>query len=371
MAVFRKASVDQQAYTLPGRYYTSGEIYAHEQERIFGGSWICIGRQEQIADPGDYVLVNVCGENLIVLRDRAATPRALYNVCRHRGTRMCEAERGRFGETIQCPYHAWTYALDGRLIAARHMQEVAGFDKRDYPLHTAELVAWEGFLMLNLAPEPEPFEVAYAPLLGKWDAWNLAGLKVAHRVEYDVRANWKLIVQNYSECYHCPLIHPALDALSPSQSGRNDLSEGPFLGGYMTLRHSGGSMTITGRTARPPVGAVAGEDLDRVYYYSLFPNLLLSLHADYVMAHTLWPEAPDRTRIICEWLFEPATIALPDFDPADAVEFWDMTNRQDWHVSELTQLGAASRAYRPGPYANQEGLLAAFDREYLRVLKAP
>ena len=153
--------------------------------------------------------------------------------------------------------------------------------------------------------------------------------------------------QNYSECYHCPLLHPQLDKLSPSDSGRNDLCEGPFLGGYSELRHHGGSLTTTGASARAPLGEVDGDDLDRVYYYTIFPSLLLSLHRDYVMAHVVQPVAPDRTRVTCAWLFDPAAMAAPDFDPSDAVDFWDLTNRQDWAINELTQLGTASRAYTP------------------------
>jgi Rieske 2Fe-2S family protein len=368
MVAFRKAAVERGARALPGRYYTSAEIFHEETERIFCSRWLCVGRAEQIANPGDYFVAHVADESIIVVRDRGASARAFFNVCRHRGTRLCTEARGRFSETIQCPYHAWTYALDGRLIAARHMQDVEGFDRRDYPLHAVALAEWEGFLFLNLAPEPEPFEKTYAPLLGKFTAWHMPGLRVARRIEYDVQANWKLIIENYSECYHCPLIHPALDRLSPSQSGRNDLVAGPFLGGYMTLRHPGGSLTMTGRTSRAPIGEVEGADLNRVYYYSIFPNMLLSLHPDYVMAHTLWPQAAHRTRIVCEWFFDSATTAQPGFDPSDAVEFWDMTNRQDWHACELAQQGVGSRAYTPGPYANSEGLLEAFDREYLRVL---
>ena len=171
--------------------------------------------------------------------------------------------------------------------------------------------------------------------------------------------------QNYSECYHCPLVHPQLDKLSPSDSGRNDLSEGPFLGGYSELRRHGGSLTTKGTSARAPLGNVDGDDLDRVYYYTIFPSLLLSLHRDYVMAHYVEPVAPDRTRVTCAWLFDAAAVAAPGFDPGDAVDFWDVTNRQDWAINELTQLGTGSRAYVPGPYANAEGLLAAFDRYYL------
>lgn len=368
MSTYRPAQLDTTAFTLPGRYYSDPALFAVERERVFARGWVCVGRADQIAGPGDYALATVAGESLILVRDRAGVAQAHYNVCRHRGARLCTDARGNVGNSIQCPYHAWTYGLDGQLLAARLMHEAPGFDRRDYPLRSAALAEWEGFLYINLAAEPEPFERAYAPLIGKFAAWGLPGLRVGGRVEYDVVANWKLVVQNYSECYHCPLIHPALVALSPPDSGRNDLDEGPFLGGYMTLAHPGSSMTTGGSTTRRPLGSVRGDDLDRVYYYSLFPNLLLSLHADYALAHTLWPLAPDRTRIVCEWLFDPQAMARPDFDPQDAVGFWDLTNRQDWHVCELTQGGVSSRAYTPGPYASQEGLLWAFDRYYLEQM---
>ncbi|MBD5657620.1 MAG: aromatic ring-hydroxylating dioxygenase subunit alpha, partial [Candidatus Eremiobacteraeota bacterium] len=194
-------------------------------------------------------------------------------------------------------------------------------------------------------------------------------LRTAHTISYDVACNWKLVFQNYSECYHCPVIHPQLEELSASDSGRNDLHEGAVLGGYSTLRRHEASLTTTGTTTRPAVGSVCGADLERVYYYSIFPSLLLGLHRDCVMAHYVRPLAVDRTRITCLWLFERATIAAAGFDPSDAVDFWDLTNRQDWAVSERTQLGVASRAYVPGPYAESEGLLAAFDRHYLAALE--
>jgi glycine betaine catabolism A len=363
---FVRASVPRLVCTLPGRYYTSPELYAAEQERIFARRWACVGRSENVANPGDYMLVELAGESLIVVRDRAGELRAHYNVCRHRGTRMCQVPAGRFNETIQCPYHAWTYGLDGRLIAARHMQDTPGFDRRDWPLHSAGIAEWEGFIMVNLAAEPEPFETAYAPLLGRLSRWGMEGLRRGARIDYDVAANWKFIVENYSECYHCPLIHPELTALSPWQSGRNDLSEGPFLGGYSQLNHE--SLTVDGVRRRPPLQGLAPDDLGRVWYYALFPNLLLSLHPDYVMAHTLWPKSVGQTRIVCEWFFDPTTMAIDGFDPSDAVQLWDTTNRQDWHVCELSQLGVSSRAYTPGPYANAEGLSWQFDREYLRVM---
>jgi Rieske 2Fe-2S family protein len=368
MTTFVRASIPTSVHTLPGRYYTSAEIFAAEQERIFAGGWVCAGRSEQAAEPGMYFLAELAGENLIVVRDGAGGLHAHFNVCRHRGTRMCEADQGRFGETIMCPYHAWTYTLDGRLVGARHMQDAPGFRKEDWPLRSAAVAEWDGFVFVNLAPEPEPFAQVFAPLADRFAEWGVGALRRGAQVVYDVAANWKLIVQNYSECYHCPLIHPALVELSPWQSGRNDLTEGPFLGGYMDLNHDSESMTVGGGTARPFLPDLGEENRRRVYYYSIFPNLLLSLHPDYVMAHTLWPLAVDRTRVICEWHFDAAALASAGFDPSDAVGFWNTTNLQDWHVCELSQQGVSSRAYSPGPYAQAEGLLWQFDQEYLRVL---
>jgi glycine betaine catabolism A len=356
------------AKTLPREYFTSPAIFAEEHEKIFTQRWLCVGREDRIPKPGDYFLQQVGVESIIVLRDRAGSLRAFYNVCRHRGTRLCEAATGRLSETIQCPYHAWTYALDGRLIGAPSSDTIEGFSKADYPLHRVAIESWEGFLFINLAQNPEPFAEAYAPLIGRFSRYNLSQLKVARQIVYDVRANWKLIHQNYSECYHCAPIHPALVKLSPPTSGENDLFEGPFLGGFMLINRSSGSLTMSGLACGVPVGDLPPEDLERVYYYSIFPNMLLSLHPDYVMAHTLWPEDPGRTRIVCEWLFHPDTLSAGDWNPDDGVEFWDMTNRQDWHICEQSHLGVMSRAYRPGPYSARESLSLAVDREVLRSL---
>ena len=137
----------------------------------------------------------------------------------------------------------------------------------------------------------------------------------------------------------------------------------------MTLDPPGDSLTLSGEAACPqPVGPLSDDDRRRVYYYSIFPNLFLTLLPDYAMWHTLWPVAPDRTRVVCEWLFAPGAARPPAAGPEDAVAFWDRTNRQDWRVCELAQQGVSSRAYTPGPYAVQESLLAAFDRELLAAL---
>ena len=354
------------ARTLPGSWYTSPVTYALELDRIFHRRWLCACRASDVAQRGDYVARAVGTESVIITRDDSGAPRAFHYVCRHRGTRICEAMQGRFDSGIQCPYHAWTYALDGRLIGAPHMSDTDGFDKSEWPLHPVAIAEWEGWLFINFDRDPEPFSSAFAPLISRFERFRLPTLVAARRIEYDVRANWKLIHQNYSECYHCSPVHPALVRLTPANSGENDLYEGPFLGGFMVIAQQGGSMSMSGRACGVPVGELPREDMQRVYYYSIFPNMLLSLHPDYVMAHTVWPQAPDHTRITCEWLFNPASFADTSFDASDAVAFWDMTNVQDWHVCELSQLGVSSAAYTPGPYSARESLAVAFDNEVRR-----
>ena len=356
------------AMTLAGRFYTSSEIFEEEQESIFCRQWICAGREERILQPGDYFVRAVGTESVIVVRGRDGAVRAFYNVCRHRGTRLCEESVGHFKNAIRCPYHAWVFGLDGRLLAAPSMEEREGFATNDYPLHPVSLALWEGFIFLSLAALPEPFETSHAPLLAKFHAYNLPTLRMARRIDYDVRANWKLMFENYSECFHCSPVHPTLVKLSPAASGANDLIEGAFLGGYMEVKPEYDSLTLSGKVCAIPVGNLCAEDHRRVYYYSIYPNMLLSLHPDYVMVHTLWPESPDRTRIECEWLFHPDAALQPNFNPDDGVNFWNRTNREDWHVCELSQLGVSSRAYTPGPYSPRESISAAFDREYLRTI---
>ena len=357
------------AKTLPQRCFVSAEVFAQEQERIFARQWVCVGHQSEIAKSGDYFVRDVAGESVIILRDQAGIVRAFHNVCRHRGTRLCEEERGH-AAAIQCPYHAWTYALDGRLLGSPHMDEVPGFDKAAYSLFAVNVGLWEGFVFVNLTDDAKPLDEVFAPLNGKFSHWNLQRLRSGKRIEYDVRANWKLIFENYSECYHCPGVHPMLSKVSPYDSAENDLTEGPFLGGFMMIK-KGASLTMSGNACALPLGDLKDEDHARVFYYSIFPNMLLSMHPDYVMVHQLWPWAPDRTRIVCDWFFHPDAAEQVGFNPEDAVEFWDITNRQDWHVCELSQQGIGSRAYQPGPYSPRESIPAAWDREYLRQMGSP
>jgi Rieske 2Fe-2S family protein len=367
------------AKTLEQKYFLSPQIFGQEREKIFSSQWVLVGHQSQIAKPGDYFISELADESLIVVRDKRGQIHGFFNVCRHRGSRLIENRKGQ-SAAIQCPYHAWTYALDGRLIGVPHMDETPGFNKADYSLRQTQLGIYEGFIFLNLANTStkrsgyRSLEEWFAPLDGKFSRWNLAALHSAKRIEYDVRANWKLIFQNYSECYHCLGVHPELSKISPYDSAENDLIEGPFLGGFMRIG-SDKSLTMSGNACALPVGDFGDEDFRFVFYYSIFPNMLLSLHPDYVMVHQLQPLSPQRTRILCDWFFHPdaAGVTTPGdkFDPDDAIGFWDMVNRQDWHVCELSQQGISSQAYEPGPYSARESIPAAWDRYYLRQLRSP
>jgi Rieske 2Fe-2S family protein len=368
--IFHKTAETFQAgaKTLPQRYFASPAVFAEEQEKVFSKQWVLVRHQSQIAKSGDYFTAEVAGESLIIVRDKRGEIHGFYNVCRHRGSRLIENRNGQLSAAIQCPYHAWTYGLDGRLLGAPHMDDVPSFNKVDYSLRPVNVAVWEGFIYVNLADSRPPPEKWFAPLAGKFARWNLPSLRSARRIEYDVRANWKLIFQNYSECYHCLGVHPELSKISPHDSAENDLTEGPFLGGFMRIA-SNKSLTMSGQTCALQVGDFGNEDFRFVFYYSIFPNMLLSLHPDYVMVHQLEPQSPERTLILCDWFFHPDAFNGEDFRPHDAIEFWDMVNRQDWHVCELSQQGIASRGYEPGPYSARESIPAAWDREYLRHLR--
>jgi Rieske 2Fe-2S family protein len=371
MPIFQRTTSTYRpgAHTMPGEYYTSPAILAEETERIFAQSWICAGRSSRVPNRGDYFLRTVSGESVIIVRGSDNELRALYNVCRHRGTRICAESSGHFSETIQCPYHAWTYTTDGRLIGAPHMQDAEGFDKRDYPLHSAALAEWEGFIFVNIAEHPEPFNEWFAPLIARFERFNLSTLRVGHSVLYDVHANWKLVFQNYSECLHCPMIHPELSTVLPYQSGANDLIEGPFLGGYMEITAPNDSATLSGRACGRLVNAeLTVDDRRRAYYYSIMPNLLLSMHPDYVNYYLITPVSADRTLVESEWMFSAENEGDPAFNPTDAIGFWDVTNRQDWNIVTASQVGISSRKYAPGPYSPRESIPAAWDREYLRMM---
>ena len=348
------------ATTLPARYYTDGDFFREELESFYCQGWICAGRANRIPKPGDYFLREVARESIIITRDCDYSVRAFFNVCRHRGTRICTSGEGHFPGRIQCGYHGWTYGLDGSLIGAPHAQD--GFCREDYPLNPVHADVWDGHIFINIGPDPAPLATQLEDLPQKFAHWNMAELRTSRQIEYAVKANWKLIMLNYNECLHCPVLHPALSAITDYLSGENDPLRRAYIGGSMEFQAGARTMSNDGKLRRDYLPGLSEGERSKVYYYAIIPNLLLSLHPDYVMTHTLWPRAVDRTDVICEWHFHPDEMARADFEADDAVEFWDKTNREDWAISELSQAGIQSRAYRSGPYSRCESLPHSFDQ---------
>ena len=283
-------------------------------------------------------------EPLLIARGRDGELRAFYNVCRHRGTAVVEEPCGK-AVRFQCPYHAWIYDLEGKLVRAKHTDDLDDFSFEEFGLVPVRMETWQGFVFVNLAPEAPPLVEWLGDLPPHLARFDFSGLRVAHTVTYEVDSNWKFIAENYSECYHCPGIHPQLNKLTPYDLGGDFAPDGPWQGGWMELVENAETMAIDGghRDGRPAMAGMTPVDERRIYYYLIWPTTFISIHPDYLLVHRLEPAGADHTRIVCQWLFEPATIAMPGFDPSDAIEFWDLTNRQDWHVCELQQRGTRSR----------------------------
>jgi Rieske 2Fe-2S family protein len=349
--------------TLPRSSYVSPEAYQTEQERVFFRQWMCVGRVEEVPEPGDHLVCNVAGENVIVTRNRDGGLSGYYNLCRHRGSVLDPADgkpsqtqigpTGTFKGSIQCPYHAWTYSFDGRLRAAPYLDESDGLRKEDLPLYSVAVDTWGGFLWVHLEPgEATPLADQLAGADTFLANYPLGDLVAAVRIVYPVAANWKAILENYNECYHCGPVHPELCELVPSfkQGGGGDLD---WENG-IEHREGAWTFTTTGTTSRQPFPGLSPEEKERHKGQLVYPNLMLSLSADHVAAFTLWPSAPDSTTVVCDFLFHRDEIARPGFDPSDAVDFWDLVNRQDWQVCQNIQRGMTSRRFTTGFYAPME-----------------
>jgi Rieske 2Fe-2S family protein len=359
-----------EASLLPARAYTDAGIAAWEAENLFLGGWVCVGHAGALDGRGRFITVDLAGESLLFMGDGEGNVRGFFNVCRHRGARLVSEPEGE-KRRLQCPYHAWSYGFDGSLRNAPQTAEIEHFDKSCYGLRPVRTEVLEGLVFCDVSNEAPPLAEHVGALAEHLAHYRLETLRRASRIDYDVHANWKAIVENYSECLHCPGVHPELNRLSHYLSGDDYEGDGAWCGGSMTLSEGKATMASNGgHASRPPIESLTEDDLAKVLYFAIFPNALVSLHPDYAMVHTLWPRGAGRTEIVCEWYFEPGTIARDDFDPEDAVSFWDTVNRQDWHVCELTQRGVGSRGYTPGRYTAVESTVHEFDRmvaeSYLR-----
>ncbi len=358
----------QIAPTFSGSYYCDPKIFEKEWEKIFHRAWLCVGRENNLSEPGDFMTVQVGPENILITRDKEGHLGAFYNVCRHRGTRLCTEAEGHLEGAIRCPYHRWTYALDGRLIGTPHLQEGNGFAREDFSLYPVGVEVWGGFIFVNLDDNPQPLALQLGNLPDYAQRYRLAELKTARRLENDVEANWKILLENYEECYHCPGTHPELCELVPLYA------KGPVLEGEeegTPFRDGVATFTLSGTTRRPLFADLSEWERGAYNATSIPPNVMLYLMPDFVATRTLWPVSPTRTHIVTEWLFEPSTMAREDFDPSDAVEAVQTVARQDWQACERVQLGVGSRAFEKGGVCIPgEGGLSLFKDWLLKALEA-
>ncbi|MCB0830744.1 MAG: aromatic ring-hydroxylating dioxygenase subunit alpha, partial [Solirubrobacterales bacterium] len=332
----------ETASMLPPAAFVDQEVFDWEMKNLFHDGWICLGHVSQVDGQGKFIRREIGPDSVVVVGGEDGRPHAFLNVCRHRGARVIEEADGQVKRRLQCPYHAWSYALDGTLVAAPHMEDVEDFDRSCYGLIPVRLATLGGLVLVDLGGEaPEP-DAHVGDLIEQLDRYRTSDLVSGGRVDYEVAANWKGIAENYNECLHCPGVHPELNALSNYMSGEEMHGAGSWCGGSMFLTaEDAATMGKEGghASSRPRIEGLTEEDDRTILYFALFPNALVSMHPDYVMLHTLYPRGPGRTDVICEWFFEQRAVEAEDFDPADAVDFWDQTNRQDWYVCELTQKG--------------------------------
>ncbi len=346
---------------LPRAAYVDPAVFAWEQQHFFGGGWTCVGFSADVAGPGAQRAEQLGPSSVLLIRDEAGTLRAFANTCRHRGHELLPAGSAVQRGSVVCPYHAWTYSLGGELLAAAGFKGRGDFEHSAFGLAELPVTEWAGLIFVDGSGTADSLSESLAAVTGLLAPYEPERLTVAGRHVYDAAANWKILTENYHECYHCPSIHPELCAVSPPRSGENYAADGgAWVGGWMELRPGMDTMSLDGVSHAPALRGLDAAGLRTVIYLNVFPNVLLSLHPDYVMTHRLMPLSADRTRIECSWSFAPEAVERPGFDPGYAMEFWDITNRQDWSACESVQRGLSSQHARPGPLSADEDAVYQF-----------
>jgi Rieske 2Fe-2S family protein len=341
--------------TLHRDLYIEPSWFAKERERVFFDQWICVAREDDLLTAGSYEAVDVAGESVILVRGEDWKLRAFYNVCRHRGCQLIdstrpEQKRGQFLANIRCPYHSWTYRLDGQLRHAPYMS----IDKEQFALHPIRLDCWGGFIFLKIGTNDTALGEQLGAMPARVKRYPLDELVVGKKFEYPVAANWKVILENYNECYHCAGVHPELCRIVPEF--RKNGAAGLDWEAGIPQRPGTNTFTSTGTTKRPPFPGLNEVEEERHFGELVYPNLLLSLSMDHVAAFILRPQGAESTLIDCLLLFHPDTRNQPDFDPSDAADFWDLVNQQDWAICERVQRGMHARPFTRGLYAPMEDL---------------
>jgi len=377
-------------------FYTAAEVFEADLERVWSRNWVFVGHAARIPQTGDYLTVEIGQESLIVVRDERGHINALLNTCRHRGSRVCVESAGRASRLV-CPYHQWTYAHDGTLLAARHMPP--DLDKSRFGLRRAQARVTQGLIFVCLDEPALPFD-GFEQLIGpRLRHHELDRARIAAQKTYLVDANWKLVVENSRECYHCGAGHPQYcravgfaAAIDSPESAEEDAStagrrrallesagiEGdpvPFAPGTwfhfrrFFLREGMLTESMDGAPVAPLMGRIASYEMG-VFAVIGLPNLLIEASPDYVMSLGLYPVSPGRTRAEVTWLVRGDAREGVDYDRERLTEFWRLTSEQDWALCENNQAGVNARGYEPGPYAPDERNVEHFVRWYLDQVDA-
>ena len=355
--------------TLPGRDYIDPAIFALERENVFFKSWFYAGRAEQAEVLGQWFTIDVAGESVIVMRDDAGQLQAFYNVCRHRGSRLCDDAAGHSHGAIVCPYHNWCYNHQGDLIATPRIEEDE-LDREQLSLWPVYVDVWQGFVFVNLSKEkPTPLRDSLAthfdePL--RFERFELDKLRIGHRVETIVNANWKIVMENYLECLHCPNVHPELiDTIETYQTGWV-IEEGRDDGG-VSLPPGGTGYTLGGKSPLSVMPSMTELEVNSIYGGAIPPNLTLDIGATGVMVIQLLPISPLQTKVIDTYLFNAVDVAKLDFDPSPVSDFNELVAKQDFAVCERVQKGVASRAFKHGTLAEKDIFVYEFIQRYLKL----
>jgi len=357
---------------LPADAYFDPRHYERELQRIWYRNWIYVGRSSELDRPRAYRTFELGDQKLLLVRDDGGEVHGFHNTCRHRGAALCRDSEGlmRSGAII-CPYHAWTYTLQGDLLRTSSKRHADGFDVADYPLYKIHVREWSGFIFVALTDKPPPFDKIFDLPLNRLDAWPLEELMVGHVLLKNIRCNWKIFWENYNECLHCPTVHPQLSQLVPIY-GRGLLEERDdpnwnlhvadpdpkFRGG---LRSGASTWSLDGQLTGIPFAGLSDEDrkLGHLYMTSV-PSMFIVGHPDYVRVVRLRPLGPEQTELRVEYLFSPETLASPGFDMRNVVDFTNLVMTEDAQVCELNQQGLHAAPHAGGVVMPEEYVIRQF-----------
>jgi len=340
---------------LPRANYVEPEIYAAEVERIFLRQWTFAAHESELSNPGDYIVIEHAGESVVLLRDDSGEINGFFNVCRHRGHRLCRGPSGSVRRLI-CPYHRWSYSRDGSLLNAPGTEDGELFDYSDWPLHRVHLERWHGLVFMCLAQDgPEPLRPALDTLAAGMIPARPEDLREAARSVIEVRANWKTLLENFLECYHCVGAHPELCA-SMSVDATYQMNRdwgGEFLGGATPLKSGRLTMSMDGSLMAPPLGEYAHmSELSTGLGggFGIVPLLTRVIcHVDHMVVFTMRPIDTERTSWETHWYVRSDAVEGVDYDRARLTEVWDATNQQDLSLVEGAFRGVKSHRFASGP----------------------